>query len=268
MLQIVHLSDLHIRSELDKDGSYPYLNAAGRKVKELVNFLGNNYPHAHVVVTGDITDSGTTQSIRLARWLLRRFLFSGKLHIVPGNHDFGTKGIINIPSRRKYFHQAFRQALPPIDTYQYPWLKYIGHVALIGLDSTSPTDDAAEGRIGGRQLIALDALLRQVRTEGVVPVVMMHHDPWYDEWLCKLQDKEDFLSVIKKYRIGRGPLILFGHGHQKRLRRHTGKFTKVDTNITYLASPSSVDSRLSRLRFRIITLSDEKITWTWGGCPW
>jgi 3',5'-cyclic AMP phosphodiesterase CpdA len=269
VIQIVHLSDLHICSDLDTVKlSSPGLSDAGQKVQVLGRYIAKHFPNAHVVVTGDVTDCGTTTSVRLAKNLLRRFMARGKLHVVPGNHDCGTKGSLSYSrSRRRNFHRNFADALP--GTHHYPWVKRLGHVALIGLDTTSADDWFAEGRIGTRQLKALDAHLQQAHIDRLLPVVLMHHDPWYEGILCSLTDGKEFISVMKKHRMGPGPLVLFGHGHQTRLRRHVAKYTRESASITYMASPSSVDLKDSRMRFRVITLElGGQIRSRWDACPW
>lgn len=133
---LIHLSDLHIRSRRGKSNLYDEeLSQSNEKAEALVSEISRRYHDAHVVITGDITDNGTSESVDAAKDLLKPWLRPERLSIVPGNHDCGTLGNIWIRGRKEYLLKSFSQCTPP----RYPWLKCFGPVALIGLDSMEGT---------------------------------------------------------------------------------------------------------------------------------
>jgi len=134
MTQIVHLSDLHLRSS-NKPNMTSELSYSNRKVEALVRRIDQHFPHAHVVVTGDVTDSGTPTSVEAAYAILEPWLRPDRLSVVPGNHDCGTKGGVWIPGRKRNLIARFARSTPQ----KYPWVKMLGNIVLIGLDSTADT---------------------------------------------------------------------------------------------------------------------------------
>ncbi len=135
MFQLVHLSDLHLRSGDKTCLFHPEMSHANRKLPWLVEAIDREFPDAHVVITGDITDSGTSPSVRQALSLLAPWLQPQQLSIVPGNHDCGTKGSAWLRERKQHLIDAFANCTPTT----YPWVKTVGPLALIGLDSTAGT---------------------------------------------------------------------------------------------------------------------------------
>jgi len=115
-VQIVHLSDLHFDDEPDSRNDNDWaLNKAGARFEALAKFIDSEYPKSHIAITGDITDSGTMAQYQLAERLLGPWLQSGKLSVVPGNHDCGTYGLHFNEERWTTFYRTFGTAVKRID---------------------------------------------------------------------------------------------------------------------------------------------------------
>jgi 3',5'-cyclic AMP phosphodiesterase CpdA len=244
-LQLVHLSDFHIRSGLHKEASTDsQLDRAGAKVRDLVAYIDAKYPAAHIVITGDITDSGTPEAYLVAKRLLKPWLRTSRLSLVPGNHDCGTWGNRFLPERRETFFRTFSSVIPR-SASTLPWVKVVGRVALIGLDTTADSEWTAGacGQLGADQLDRLDRVLQGRSIRGRVPVLLMHHDPFDDGFFTELNDSRRLIEIIETRVRTRRSLVLYGH-------RHTGS-RKRTGSVKYWQAACSVYDGSS---FRVITI--------------
>ena len=95
----------------------------------------------------------------------------------------------------------------------FPTLRLRGDVALIGLSTARPSAPFfATGRLGERQLEALDRMLESTGADGRFRIVLLHHPPGRDtvRWRKSLRDGEALRDVLAR----RGAeLILHGHAH-------------------------------------------------------
>ena len=173
-LEFIHLSDLHIRSYPDAGG--PFLRGlskvaiAGRKVEALVRHICRYHPEAHVIITGDITDSGNRGEYEEAVRILESLRSAGRLSLVPGNHDVRRYGIGLSEPNLSGFQHAFEDLFQ--GDVEYPWVKYLDHVAVIGLDSSAATKKTsiAMGRLGDDQLSRLRRILSRAAVRQRVPL--------------------------------------------------------------------------------------------------
>jgi hypothetical protein len=256
-VELVHLSDLHIRSASGKAAAfYGDLDAAGRKTRALVGYLAERAPAAHVVITGDLTDSGTSSSIAVARSVLAPLLSPERLTVVPGNHDARTWGNLPRPERARAFPgvwaETFRLPRPRLPFYKPLDERF----ALIGLDSTRGGLFAA-GLLGEPQLAELRALLERCADERRLPIVLLHHHPLHGEAFHGLVDGQALLAVLRDTPT-RKPVVLFGHEHKEGLLRRRAA--------TFVAAPSSVVVRAGKLQARLLQISaDGHVRGRWIG---
>lgn len=154
-----------------------------------------------IMVSGDITNFGTREEYMASvPWL--RHLPAAPI-VVPGNHD------------------AMVAALPEnsLDLWKewsgdtYPFVRYIDHVAIIGLNSAIPTlPFTAYGRVSSAQLLHLDSLLKTLGEQGYCRVIMIHHPPKKG----LLKTKKSLLNLKKVSEILRkrgAELVVHGHSH-------------------------------------------------------
>jgi DNA repair exonuclease SbcCD nuclease subunit len=97
--QIVHLSDIHIRTTQFHD---LYKNQFNSLIEELkIKLSKYEYEEIRIVLTGDIFHQKITVSNEqtlLASWFFSELAKIGKLIILPGNHDFLENNITRIDS--------------------------------------------------------------------------------------------------------------------------------------------------------------------------
>ena len=95
----------------------------------------------------------------------------------------------------------------------FPYLRYRGPLAIVGLSSAQPTPlFCAHGTLGEAQLSRLGTLLRRLGQEGRFRVVMLHHPPSLERivWRKRLVDAAAFRRVIAE---SGAELVLHGHDH-------------------------------------------------------
>jgi 3',5'-cyclic AMP phosphodiesterase CpdA len=247
-LDVIHLSDLHLRSN-PKNTAWvaggPCLGFTNFKTEALVSHLDVHYPDAHIVITGDVTHHGTKEAYREARRLLHPWMREKRLSVVMGNHDRGTLGNIRYSKRAKAFKETFSPTVRGL--LSFPWVKTIKHVALIGLDSTAASAFAARGKIGEAQLDRLHDILNSRRVRERVVFLLLHHHVFSDGAFTALNDIADLMEVICRSSVQRVDAILFGH-------QHIGGYWKDE--IHYHASSSSVATQDDWLRFGVFRAFD------------
>ncbi len=132
---------------------------------------------------------------------------------VPGNHDYYTRAAAASGHFERYF--AAWQAGERVDGAAYPFARRVGHVWLVGVNSSTgnrwPSD--ARGAVGREQLARLERLLEHL---DAGPRILVTHYPvaradgrperrWHG-----LRDLADLQAVAARGRVG---LWLHGHRH-------------------------------------------------------
>jgi 3',5'-cyclic AMP phosphodiesterase CpdA len=201
-MRIFHVSDLHLR----RDPRHNVIVAD--KLAKLFPSFGEGDV---LVVTGDITDDGREEQYAHALTLLAPF--AGRIVITPGNHDFGALGMIYSKDCHKRFTKL-RHALCADKPYLF---RVDGEAVgeIIVLDSCMRTGslvDFAQGQIGRWNLWKLKRKLDAMKKAGAVSVVALHHNPFYQDWFCRLNDAKKFLETV----MGRADVVLCGHEHKYR----------------------------------------------------
>ena len=243
-LTLAHISDLHI-------GPLPRPSLGQLVGKRITGFLSwrlrrANIHHRailerladdlaaqrpdHVAVTGDLVNIALPEEFRQARDFLGRIGGPERVTVIPGNHD----AYVALPwSQSLGLWEAYmtgrhgdvngdNDVRPPRDVRDFPFLRRIGDVALIGLSTALPTVPfSAAGELGTAQLQALDRLLETLGREGLFRVVLIHHPPFAGGTYRRksLRDAVPFARVI----ADRGAeLVLHGHMHISSLGRLPG----------------------------------------------
>jgi 3',5'-cyclic AMP phosphodiesterase CpdA len=258
--ELVHLSDLHIRSDTDKaSGHTDALSHAGLKAMALVAHVQHEHANAHVVITGDVTDSGTATSFAVVKRILKPWLDPTRLSVVPGNHDCGTWGRKFMPDRRSHFRSTFAPT-QPASSPGFPFLEMVGPLAILGLDSNvkAEGEPLLRGHLGEVQLARLDALLARLPADRV-PVVLLHHHPYDHDPDAELEDGAALRECLTR-RLGKRPsVVLFGHRHFSTTRTQHWP--------AYYQAPSSVIVEKGRLRYRLFSITPDRIRDDWVTCP-
>ena len=184
--KIIHLSDIHIRSE-SKPEMARFLKA--------ISVIGKYYSGWPVLITGDVTDSATKPQMQRARKCIERLAKTNIILPVPGNHDYGVLGNFfrweaplnwtetlgrpfgpGVTSRRWMSAEEDPLGVEGIGVFENDFCVFIG------LDSGDPFNEErlARGLITEKLAKALKTTLDKYRDK--VRVVFLHHRFFSISW--------------------------------------------------------------------------------------
>src|SRR5689334_19524566 len=127
----------------------------------------------HIAVTGDITNIALAAEYRRGRDWLEQLGSAHDVTVVPGNHDVYVREAAGFAARH---WGAFMSADDGVEGF--PFVRRRGNVVMIGISTGVPTAPfLATGWLGTRQLIALTATLKELKSEGLFRIVLIHHPP-------------------------------------------------------------------------------------------
>ena len=181
----------------------------------------------HIAITGDLVNIGLPTEYEAARDWLTVVGPPDRVSVVPGNHDIyvDPEGANGTALWRAYMSSdAFgatvggaTAAEPPTGGPWYrdafPYVRRIGPVALIGINSSHPTAIGyASGAVGPAQRERLGRILEATGEAGLARVVMIHHPPvpWLASPRRALSDVGDVEALIARHGA---ELVLHGHNH-------------------------------------------------------
>lgn len=224
-LTLAHLSDIHLPPPRPYLGSFCVKRLLGiaswyaarrrqhlaETVAAIVADIQSQAPD-HIAVTGDLVNLGLAwEHAAAARWLATLGP-PARVTAIPGNHDIyadmaDAQGI----GRWRSFATGDEAAAS--GEAAFPFVRCLGNVALIGLNSAIPTPPfRANGRLGADQLRRLGEILASLGTANLVRVVLIHHPPLPGQTgaLRALQDANDLVEVLSRHGA---ELVLHGHNH-------------------------------------------------------
>ncbi|MGD9801964.1 MAG: metallophosphoesterase [Hyphomicrobiaceae bacterium] len=223
-LILAHLSDIHLPPARAYRGHYQakrilgMLNWQRRRRQHLASTLAAIIADMraaapdHIAVTGDLVNVGMSSEHETARRWLDSVGPPERVTAIPGNHDIYVKMAL---ARGIGHWQAFMADDAPLDVKDpFPFVRRLGPVALIGLNSALPTPlFHAYGRLGMDQLERLSSILRDLGREGIVRVVLIHHPPLVGlaKHRAALQDAEQLTEILQRHGA---ELVLHGHNHR------------------------------------------------------
>jgi 3',5'-cyclic AMP phosphodiesterase CpdA len=173
----------------------------------------------HIAVTGDLANIGLPQEhINALAWL-RGLGPPERVTVVPGNHDTYSR-IGRDPGAHRW--SAYMSSNAAGGAYapggdRFPFVRVIGRVALIGVDSAVETPPLmAWGRVGQRQLDGLAAVLERLRGEGLFRLVLVHHPPLTGQ-ADPSRGLRDAARLERVLAEGEAELVIHGHNHRNML---------------------------------------------------
>ena len=177
MIEIIHISDLHFGRQTKK------AQLLLEKVRD--KFKIGEQENRYLLVTGDIVQDGGKGQFKTAKKAL--ISFKGKVHVVPGNHDYGLLGFVYSEASAKNFDKIIVRGLG-INHLYFPkelFSKMLedkegNKVLIIGLNSCSETPhifDIAAGDIGDKQRQSLDDILSKQEYRDIPKIIFLHHIP-------------------------------------------------------------------------------------------
>ncbi len=248
--RIAHISDTHVSPEYNRHNIVKLKNLLAQTVDERFD---------HIVITGDITAHGEERGYRSIRRLLKYFdlLNYYRLSVTIGNHDiFGgvhraedifTFGqhcrTTDYNAKLRLFERAFKETFPK-KAYDrenpFPFVKIVGPVALIGLNSIREFHPflnpvGSNGQVSDFQLDEAERILAHPSISQMKKIVLIHHhfnkyEPYsgslgttlyqkFESQTLKLHRKGDVEDV---FRNGGVDIVLHGHTHVEGVYSHAG----------------------------------------------
>lgn len=181
----VHLSDTHIGSATGADD-----------LRRTVKDINENAAIQFVVITGDITEFGSDDEIKLAKQILDSL--NKPWHIIPGNHDSNWS-----ESGANTFKRIFGN-----ETFAFK----AGNYLFLGTHS-GPNMRMSPGQIPRENIVWLDSVLKA--TDDNTPIVFANHYP-QDSGL------NNWFEAIDRLKQKNIQLIICGHGHSNRKMNFEG----------------------------------------------
>lgn len=215
-LTFVHLSDTHVGS-----------STGAEDLRRTVKDINENAAIQFVVITGDITEFGADEEIKLVKQILDSL--NKPWHIIPGNHDGNWS-----ESGANTFKQIFHN-----ETFYFSAGKY----AFLGTHC-GPNMRMGPGQIPRENIVWLDSVLSTIPDK--TPLIFVNHYPqdsalnnWYEA-----------LDRLKQKNI---QLILCGHGHQNHQLNFEG--------IPAVMGRSNLRAKADTGGYNIVTIKDDHITY-------
>jgi outer membrane protein assembly factor BamB/predicted phosphodiesterase len=175
------LSDTHISAP----GGPPEID-----LRRTVRDINKMDDIAFVVLTGDITELGTDQELRLAYEILDSL--DVPYHIIPGNHDTGWSESGGLGFTSVFGYDKF--------VFDHEGIRFIGC-------ASGPYVRMSDGHIPRSNILWMDSVLRATPAE--MPLIFLNHypiDAGLDNWY-------EVTDRLKGHNI---MTILCGHGHRNK----------------------------------------------------
>lgn len=171
------------------------------------------------MITGDAVNISLPSEFAAARKWLTDNLDSARTLFAPGNHDAyvrvpweaGLGQLAPFMEGARYDAPAPR---PPADAADFPFVRTIGLVRFIVLNSARPTAPAlASGRLGEAQIARLRRELADAAAAGLCRVVALHHPVEHGVVSRRkgLDDGAALRAVIAETGV---ELVIHGHAHR------------------------------------------------------
>jgi 3',5'-cyclic AMP phosphodiesterase CpdA len=224
MITLAHISDVHLAplppvkwSELANKRITGYLNwrlrrqktLSGTGLQTLVQHMREQKPDV-TAITGDLVNLGLAAEANTALNWLQTVGEPDEVCVSPGNHDAYLRDSLDLNNDRWGAYMSGET----LDAEQFPFVRRIGDVAIIGCSSAVPTAPTlALGRIDEAQANRLARILKMLGEAGYFRVVMIHHPP-------NLEARHPRLGLYgarlfrKAVAENGAELILHGHTHK------------------------------------------------------
>lgn len=178
-MRIGHISDLHLsdRRRYPRNGfaARDCDRHSARLAKRLLSLL-EEAGVGHLVVTGDVTLSSEAGEFERVAELLRPWARSGRLTVVPGNHDVWTADAVRTSRFLRMVGPDGLGMRTAVESYPRVVLP-APEVAIVALDSARYGEEPYDtpGRLGPAQLQACREMVREHAKEGRAVLLALHH---------------------------------------------------------------------------------------------
>lgn len=229
-LTLAHLSDVHLAPI--EGFTLPYWNLKRglgylnwqrgrvrvhqRRIADLIAADIRAQAPDHIAVTGDLANLGLPSEYRVGRLWLEALGPPSQVSVVPGNHDIYSGRMHGASCLTEWAANMTSDAWGAERSGMrggFPYVRRVGNIALIGVNSAVPTPPfVAAGRLGSDQIAALEHILTNLRADGMARVVMIHHPPLPGQ-APRRRALEDALELKAMLERCGAELVLHGHNH-------------------------------------------------------
>ena len=179
----------------------------------------------HIAVTGDLINIGLPQEMEAAARWLASVGPPDRVAVIPGNHDIYTSMRGDCGIARWSAHMRGDDKTIPIG--EFPYVRRVGDIALIGLNSARETPlFVAAGELRAPQRARLSSILGELGREGVFRLVMIHHPPLPGQAKPgkALSDAAQLADLLARHGA---ELVIHGHNHRSMLAHVGAQMTPV-----------------------------------------
>ena len=195
-----------------------------------------------ILLSGDLTQTGTLEEIRQARDWLGQLAPAEQLSLVPGNHDvYAADSWPNLA-------REWQPYLPAAGSDGFPFAHRAERVAVFGLCSAVPTrPGSACGLLGTAQLERLAEMLAE--QADAFRLLLLHHPPLPGmiRFRKRLRDAAGLERVLRAHPVD---MVLYGHRHRNVSAGYPG-------TRTFCTAPASAEAGA----FRQITIEQVDAGW-------
>jgi 3',5'-cyclic AMP phosphodiesterase CpdA len=189
----------------------------------------------HIAITGDLVNIGLPEEIEAAAAWLRSVGTPDRVSVIPGNHDIYSHIGADAGVNRWAGFMASTSSEFATDEADFPFVRRIGKIALVGLNSAVKTRPfMAHGRLGPAQLRRLDTILRATSKAGLFRLVMIHHPPLPGQAPAS-RGLHDAPALAKVLSDAGAELVIHGHNH----RNMTAALPHGNRSIPVIGAPSA-----------------------------
>ncbi|MES2418573.1 MAG: PQQ-binding-like beta-propeller repeat protein [Bacteroidota bacterium] len=178
------------------------------------------------IITGDITEMGTNDELKLAKEILSGL--KKPYHIIPGNHDTGWSESGGVSFIKEFGSDKF--------TFDFNGYRFIAC-------ASGPYVRMSDGHIPRDAVVWLDKVLKN--TPKSMPVIFINHYPIDDS----LDNWYEATDRLKKYNT---QYIICGHGHQNKAFNFEG--------IPATMGRSNLRAKDSVGGYNIVTMGKDSVT--------
>lgn len=223
-MKVIHLSDLHIGRSIEESKMFVIFSS----------HISHYYPGTTVVITGDITDSGTEEQFAEASGLISLLKKTNPVVVVPGNHDYAWKG--NIFCKDSW--EAWLKYFGPEEITEGLSMVCSDGIWFFCVDSGDPSDKEISARGYISENLAAHLMKVLALGNGINKrIVLLHHHPFDYGFFTKLNGSDLLLDAVS----GNCEALLFGHKHNLGCWRNlydipiiaASHKTTSETNITF-----------------------------------
>ncbi|MCK5313418.1 MAG: metallophosphoesterase [Desulfobacteraceae bacterium] len=256
MAKFIHISDLHIHKDNDKEDNRNCRNM----VRKIVSSYAVKKPV--VLISGDIVDDGHEEQYKNAVEILSP-LVDKEFNVLaaPGNHDYGPLGNFYTEESQMFFQKyILGELLGHSEASQdgvtmeklYPMTTSVDNTLFIGIDSVVGAEDEllhfASGEVGINQRNKLQDILHENRNSGKNIVVYFHHHPFNRKFVMEMDDAKEVLRLL----AGKIDILCFGHDHES--EAYNDKHN-IDWMLASGKSPKR--NRNNKFQFREINIEED-----------